>query len=210
MIISPRWRKVIRDLWGHKVRTLLVVVSIAVGVFAIGMIAGSSEVMDREMNGQWAAINPPSATIYTEPVSEEFVYTVRHMPGVADADARRSFSFRFAPARDGLSVMNAKPDASWRRLSLYSYPDIENVRVLKIKPLTGAFPPAKDEIVLERLTVPWIGVPAGEKVIVEGANGKLRELRIVGTLHDLSQTSAGLERRGKRLRESRDDGVAGG
>ena len=29
-----RWRKVFRDLWGNKTRTLLVVLSIAVGVFA--------------------------------------------------------------------------------------------------------------------------------------------------------------------------------
>ena len=38
---SSRWHKVINDLWGNKTRTLLVVLSIAVGVFAVGMIAGS-------------------------------------------------------------------------------------------------------------------------------------------------------------------------
>ena len=33
--MRPRWRKVISDLIDNKVRTLLVVLSIAVGVFAI-------------------------------------------------------------------------------------------------------------------------------------------------------------------------------
>ena len=33
---SPRWNKVLRDLWGNKVRTLLVALSIAIGVFAVG------------------------------------------------------------------------------------------------------------------------------------------------------------------------------
>ena len=39
-MLSPRWRKVLRDLWINKTRTLLVVLSIAVGVFDVGMIAG--------------------------------------------------------------------------------------------------------------------------------------------------------------------------
>ena len=38
-MIRPRWRKVFSDLWDNKARTLLVVASISVGVFALGMIA---------------------------------------------------------------------------------------------------------------------------------------------------------------------------
>ena len=36
---SPRWNKVLRDLWGNKVRTLLVALSIAIGVFAVGVVS---------------------------------------------------------------------------------------------------------------------------------------------------------------------------
>ena len=38
--LSPRWRKVMRDLWSNKTRTILVLLSIAVGVTAIGMVMG--------------------------------------------------------------------------------------------------------------------------------------------------------------------------
>ena len=37
-LLKPRWSKVFSDLWDDKTRTGLVVASIAVGVFAIGMI----------------------------------------------------------------------------------------------------------------------------------------------------------------------------
>ena len=37
-VLKPRWSKVFTDLWEDKTRTGLVVASIAVGVFAIGMI----------------------------------------------------------------------------------------------------------------------------------------------------------------------------
>ena len=36
-MLDPRWNKVLRDLWNNKLRTFLVVISIAVGVFAVGM-----------------------------------------------------------------------------------------------------------------------------------------------------------------------------
>jgi len=39
--MQPRWRKTLSDLWDNKVRTALVVISIAVGVFSVGMIAGA-------------------------------------------------------------------------------------------------------------------------------------------------------------------------
>ncbi len=197
MHISPRWHKVIRDLWDHKARTILVVLSIAVGVFAIGMINGSSEVMTREMNSQWATTNPPQATLFTQPFDADFVATVRNMPEVADAEGRRTYTARFAMARDGLTVNNAKPDATWRNLSVISFPDIRDIRVGKLRPLTGVFPPGKDEIVLERLSGPWMGAQAGDTVLIEDANGKMRELRVVGTLHDLSQSSSTFDGTGK-------------
>ncbi len=40
-MLKPRWRKVLGDLWSNKTRTLLVVLSIAVGVFAVGMVGGA-------------------------------------------------------------------------------------------------------------------------------------------------------------------------
>ena len=56
-MVSPRWHKVLRDLWGNKARTVLVVLSIAVGVFAVGMTAS------------YLATTPSSAILYTEPLS---------------------------------------------------------------------------------------------------------------------------------------------
>ena len=52
-MLSPRWHKVARDLREHKGRTFLVVLSIAVGVFAVGMIATSRVILSREMTRAW-------------------------------------------------------------------------------------------------------------------------------------------------------------
>jgi putative ABC transport system permease protein len=42
--IAPRWRKVFQDLWSNRTRTVLVVLSIAVGVFAVGTMSGAREI----------------------------------------------------------------------------------------------------------------------------------------------------------------------
>ena len=47
--IKPRWRKVWRDLWLNKNRTIVVVLSIAVGVFAVGTIASSQIILSRDL-----------------------------------------------------------------------------------------------------------------------------------------------------------------
>ena len=62
MRLKPRWKKVLRDLWGNKLRTTLVVLSIAIGVFAIGMITGTQILLREDLAVAWNGTNPASAT----------------------------------------------------------------------------------------------------------------------------------------------------
>ena len=48
-MLSIRWGKVWRDLWGNKARTLLVVLSTAVGIFAFGTVASARILINREL-----------------------------------------------------------------------------------------------------------------------------------------------------------------
>ena len=68
-MLSPRWRKVVRDLWNNKSRTVLVVISIAVGVFAVGLIAGTQAILSTDMPAAYAAVNPASAIVFTDPLT---------------------------------------------------------------------------------------------------------------------------------------------
>ena len=37
-MLSPRWRKVVRDVWLHKSRTFLVIVAITIGLIGAGSV----------------------------------------------------------------------------------------------------------------------------------------------------------------------------
>jgi putative ABC transport system permease protein len=198
-MLSPRWRKVVRDLWGHKARTMLVVISIAVGVFAVGMVAGSQVIIGREMNRNWQSVNPANASIYADLFDEEMLWTVRHMPDVKEADARRSSGFRFKVLRDGAEVKAAGTQASqngWRDLSLYSYLNFADIRIFQLRPVSGAWPPGEHEVLIERSSLDWMGARVGDAIVVETPNGKQRTLRIAGTVHDLTQSAASWVGRG--------------
>ena len=60
-----RWKKVIRDLTSNKSRTILVVVSIAVGVIAIGMVWGAQGIVGRDLPRDFQAIGPADAFAIT-------------------------------------------------------------------------------------------------------------------------------------------------
>ena len=89
-MISPRWKKVVRDISQNKTRSLLVVSSIAIGVFAIGAVLTSSVVLGREMDRHWKKAAPNHARISLSGIGEDWVKAVRAMPGIADAEARSS------------------------------------------------------------------------------------------------------------------------
>jgi putative ABC transport system permease protein len=184
-VLSTRWRKVLRDIWGFKGRTVLVILSIATSVLAIGVIGSSQIILSRDMHAAWNAVSPPSTTLFIDLFDEELLWTLERLPQIETADARRDSVVRFkrsSPAGD--------PIGDWRRLQLFAYPDYENIRIFKLRPEAGTYPPPEQEILLERASLEWMGVQVGEEIIVEAANGKERRLRVAGTVHDITQTAA--------------------
>jgi putative ABC transport system permease protein len=62
--MSVIWQKVWSDLWDNKVRTLLAVLSIAVGVFAVGATFGMADQMLSGMDKAHQAVSPSHISIY--------------------------------------------------------------------------------------------------------------------------------------------------
>ena len=58
---AVRWKKVFRDLVGHRFRTILVVLSIATGIFAVGVVMGGRAILTREFDAEFVASQPKNA-----------------------------------------------------------------------------------------------------------------------------------------------------
>ena len=182
-MISSRWHKVLNDLWGNKTRTILIVLSIAVGLFAMGTIVSARTILADGMAESFAAINPSTGTVRTlELFDENFVRSVRAMRNVEEADARRAFDVR---VRTG--------PGDWENLTIFAVEDYHDIRINKIWPQRGAWPPPEREILIERAALPLIKSQVGDVILIETPNEKQRELRIAGLAHDPAQVPAQLD-----------------
>lgn len=171
----PRWQKVWRDLWLYRARTLLVILSIAVGVFAVGMIASTWVILAREMPASYATVHPASAILYTEDFNDELLQTISQMNGVADAVGRRTVAVRLQTGAD-----------QWTRVELNALSSYKSIPVNKVTSVLGATAPADKAVLVERGGMPIINGQVGSQLTIENADGLRRTLQLTGVAYDPS------------------------
>jgi len=182
-MLSSRWRKILNDLWGNKTRTLLIVLSIAVGLFAVGTIVSSQEILSAGMSTNYAEIVPSTGTIRTlELFDDSFVRSVQAMENIADADARRGLDARVETA-----------PGEWAFFRVFGIADYNGMRINKVYPQEGPWPPPEREILIERAALSVIGAKVGDEILVEMPDKKQRWLRVAGVAHDMAQLPAQID-----------------
>jgi putative ABC transport system permease protein len=193
-MFRPRWKKVLVDLWGNKTRTLLVVASIAVGVFAIGVITGTYVMLKEDLNLSYAASNPANVTLMTTPLSDDVIDVIRDVEGVAGAEGYATTSLRLrpppeggqAPASPGGAPGAPVPDDAWDRLTLFAFREGEPREIHRLLDPIGVTTPGDHEVVLEHKTLESLGLDVGDSLLVESSDGTRRDLTIVGAGVDQS------------------------
>lgn len=182
-MLRPRWYKVVHDLFGNKTRTLLIVLSMAVGLFAIGIILSARSILTDGLAASFAAILPSSGTVRTvELFDEDFLQSVRSMQEVQAADARRNIAARVEVA-----------PGEWKNISLFVVADYDNIQVNKVSSQSGAWPPPEREILIERAALPVIDAEVGDILRVKLPNDTQREMRIAGVAYDPAQLPAQID-----------------
>ena len=149
-VVRPRWSKVLADLWDNKTRTLLVVLSIAVGVFAIGTIANAFTILAEDMGASYASVNPANITIITEPFDDNFLNSVRDMPGVQDAEGRHHFNVGV--------ILGGQPAKS---LELIAIKDYAESQINLLEPKEGRPIPGEGEVLIGFDYYERSGLPSG-------------------------------------------------
>jgi len=179
-IMRPRWRKVLHDLWDNKARTLLVVFSIAVGVFSIGVISGAYQIISNDMGISYAANHPANVELRMENFDEDILSTIRNAQGVGAAEARRVVNFR---------VQKLGSD-QWVSLDVVALEDFDDNKVNLLVPVSGAVKAKKNEVLLEKDALKKLKVEVGDELVFELPDGLTKKLKLVGIVQDVS-TGAG-------------------
>ncbi len=174
--MRPRWRKVFSDLIDNKARTILVVFSIAVGVFAIGVIAGAYKIIDADMGLSYAANNPSNIEIRMSNFDEDFLHTIRNFEGIKEAEARRVFSVRVRPLGE----------TQWTVVDVVTMQDFEENAVNLLAPVSGATLPQKNEILLERDVLEEMDISPGQTLEFQLQDESIKTIPVAGVVQDAS------------------------
>ncbi|MFT5193492.1 MAG: putative ABC transport system permease protein [Cellvibrionaceae bacterium] len=184
-----RWKKVWKDLTSNKSRTFLVVISIAVGVIAIGMVLGAQGIVDRDLPRDFQAIGPADAFAITfTNFDDDIVQRIESMPEVGKAEGRRIVVVPFKTK-----------DGDWRNMQLMATDNYETMELNKITleesmlnpSKAGVWPPPEGTIVIERSALSpnlgFEGIELGDMLTIKAPNGKEKQVQIVATAHELNQ-----------------------
>ncbi|RPI84460.1 MAG: ABC transporter permease, partial [Chloroflexi bacterium] len=169
------FKKVLADLLSNKVRSILVVLSIMVGVFSIGVIATTFALVQNDMSADYATANPHTARLYTAlPFASSETAIVLDVPGVEDAEDRYNIWVKILGA-----------GGRQYQINIDSLTSLEDTRVDKVFYESGETQLQDGEIYIERQGAEGLGLKSGDTVTLLLNNGQFKTLRMVGTAHDV-------------------------
>jgi putative ABC transport system permease protein len=175
-MISSRWKKVWSDFWGNKSRTVLTIITIAVGAFAVGFNSNLGLYMNESMDSDYLSSNPYEAEVYAYPMDDDMVKAARAVPGVDGVEGFSTVSARIV-----------RPDGTYVDIQFAALEDPANLTVNLLKPATPEqteLPKYGDKETILDYAALSLGYEPGDTLLVELEDGKRRELRLAGYVHD--------------------------
>jgi putative ABC transport system permease protein len=175
--MSSRWKKVWADFWGNKSRTSLTILTIGVGVFAVGLTGNMGAYMIESMDTDYLSAGPSEANIYAGPLDDDMVKIAREVPGV-DAVEGRNSAYADVVRTDDKKIS----------IQFTAVKDPTQYTVNQLKPELGAtsLPPLGEKQIIVDASAKALGYKPGDVITVELGNGKHRDLVLVGYMHDVT------------------------
>lgn len=166
------WHKVWFDLWHNKTRTLLAILSIAAGVFAVGSIFGMSELLSTNMDQSHRAVLPTHINgSLTEYVDRDIILGMRDVAGVEDVEPYNSVTVLY----------KLHPEDDWRQGVIQMRADFNDQKYELLQLREGHWPATKNEVAIERMAAQFLNTGIGDSVIFK-INDKERTLPITGLI----------------------------
>ena len=175
--MSSRWKKVWADFWGNKSRTFLTIITIAVGVLAVGFNTNLGLYMAESMDGDYLSASPSEATVFAGPLDDDIVKIAREVPGVDAVEGRSS-----------VSANVVRTDDKKVSIQFTAVEDPSHTTLNQLKPALGetSLPSLGDKEIIVDASAQSLGYKPGDKITVELGDGKHRELTLSGYMHDVT------------------------
>lgn len=179
--MRPRWRKVFADLWANKMRSLVVILSISIGLFAIGMISTTYSWLQLAMYSGYAQVNPANIIILSTGFNQDFVDHLLNLADVSAAEGVTDFTYR-VHTRNNTTIP----------LEIQAFPNFKEKTINQLQLREGRLPQNEREIALDFNKVDQTAVGVGDYLTVLLPSGKERQLMVTGIVQDVTIGAGGL------------------
>jgi len=178
---SVRWRKVFRDAWLHRGRTVLVVVAIAAGLAGGGIVLNAWALVRVVTHEGFLASRPAAATLRLDSVDATVLARAKGVPGVAGVQARRTTSARVLAG------------GAWVPALLFTHDDFEAIRIGIVQPSGPGWPPARGALVIERSSLEFSGIAVGDEVQLAVGDRPALPVAVEGVARDVGLAPGWME-----------------
>lgn len=178
-----RWIKLIRDLQAEAGRNLIMLTAIGVALFGVMVMLGAYAIVTREVGVNYLSTNPASASIDVD-VTPRVLDLARSFPGIADIEPR--------------SVVEARVEVNgaWMRMLVFVVDDFTTMRLNTFTPVTGAWPPPKGTMLIERMAKDVIGAAQDQPLTIKVGGNAPASITVSGFVHDTTLAPAWQEQSG--------------
>lgn len=180
-MLSPRWRKVLRDTLVHKARTLLVVLAVATGLVGTGALLDANAVLQQVTQKTYGASFPAEATLRMDRVDADLVDAVRALPQIAAVRTRR------------VLAVSSQAAGVTRHALLFAYDDFTHADIGKLQSESGDWPPRDGEIIIEASSLEFSGANVGDPLQLTREGAPSVALPVRGVVRDVSQAPGWME-----------------
>ncbi len=172
--MSVIWYKTWSDLFDNKIRTLLAVLSITAGVFAIGVTFGMTDQLLSGLDASHRASAPAHISIYlTDYIDDVMVNRLKNIDGVKDIE----LSNHLSPIQ-----YKTHPDQAWQNGEIIIREDYETQTYDQLNLQSGEWPD-RHQIGIERLSGEFYNIAINDTVIFK-VGERTRERQINGSIQD--------------------------
>ncbi|HKY54326.1 MAG TPA: ABC transporter permease, partial [Anaerolineales bacterium] len=172
--MSIRQTKILRDLLVNKSRSLLVILAVAVGVAAFGLMITGRVVLEENLRDGYAATQPAHAVLSLSAFDDNLLEHVQELGFVLSAQARRVDQARILSGPD-----------TWLGFEIHTLPDFDSILVNKLTFEDNIhLPPPVNTILLERSLKNIMEV--GDTIQIQLLNGDEHTLTVGSFVNDLS------------------------
>jgi putative ABC transport system permease protein len=171
--------KIWSDLWDNRARTLQVVLIIAMGTAAIGLIIGISRLISPTMAARWHATHPAMINLAVDPpLDDNDLVALKRVEGVEEVEGQSSTTIEW----------RVNPEDEWTSGGLIARADYEDQKLNQLTLVAGSWPKEK-VFALERGHAAAFGIPENGEVTIR-VNDREYRVQLGGSIYNQLVTPA--------------------